>query len=97
MKDSQYPRVVKPMPEKPAKAISPIPGTLDKNYLFSRIAVIIEKRRNRAITCANSEMAEMFRDIRHFINTTILGDNRVEYGRPIFPAPSSKLTGSDYV
>jgi hypothetical protein len=88
---------VKPMSKKPAKTISPIPGTLDENYLFSRIAVIIEKRRNRAITCASSEMAGMFRDIRHFINTTILGDNRVEYGRLIFPSPPGKLAGSDYV
>jgi hypothetical protein len=57
----------------------------------------IERRRNRAITCASSEMAGVFRDIRHFINTAILGDNRVEYGRLIFPSPSEKLAGSDHV
>jgi hypothetical protein len=83
--------------KKPAKAISPIPGPLDENHPFSRIAVIIEKRRNRAVFHVGNETAVMFRDIRHFINIAILGDNRVEYGRPVFLAPLGKLAGSDYV
>jgi hypothetical protein len=46
-KDGQYPRAVKPMPEKPAKAISPI------------IASIIETSRRTAYTAINIEMVLM--------------------------------------
>jgi hypothetical protein len=85
------------MPKKQPKPIDPMTAIADENYLFSRIAVIIEKRRNRAISHVNNETVVIFRDIRHFINTTILGDNRVEYGRRILPAPSEKFAGNDYV
>jgi predicted nuclease of restriction endonuclease-like (RecB) superfamily len=80
------------MLKKPAKAIPPIPGNLDENYLFSRIAAIIEKRKNRMSARISNETVMMFWEIGNFINTTILGDSRAEYGKQIFPTLSGKLT-----
>jgi hypothetical protein len=64
---------------------------VDENYLFFQIAAIIEKRKNRAVARVSSETAVMFWEIGQFINTTILGDNRAEYGKRIFPTLSGKL------
>jgi predicted nuclease of restriction endonuclease-like (RecB) superfamily len=79
------------MSKKTAKAIAPTPQTVDENYLFSHIAAIIDKRKNRAAACVSSETAVMFWEIGQFINATILDDNRAEYGKRIFPTLSGKL------
>jgi predicted nuclease of restriction endonuclease-like (RecB) superfamily len=80
------------MPEKPPKSIAPIPATVDENHLFSQIAAIIEKRKSRAAARINSETVMMFWEIGDFINASILGNDRAEYGKRIFPTLSGKLT-----
>jgi hypothetical protein len=78
------------MPKKLTKATAPTPVMLDENYLFSYIAAIIEKRKNKAAARVSSEIVVIFWEIGHFINTPILGDDRVEYGKRTFPTLSGK-------
>jgi hypothetical protein len=85
------------MPKKPAKTIAPTQETVGENYLFSQITAIIEKRKNQAAAPVSSEATIIFWEIGHFINTTLLGDSRAEYGKQIFPTLSGKLPRSDYV
>ncbi|MDR2653634.1 MAG: hypothetical protein LBC68_15255 [Prevotellaceae bacterium] len=85
------------MPKKPAQIIATLPETVDKKYLFFQTTAIIEKGKNMAAVRASSATAVMFWKIGHFINTTLLGDNRAEYGKQIFPTLPGKLSGGDYV
>ena len=78
------------MPKKPTKAIALAPAVFDEN-LFSQIAKIIENRKTAAAAYANHEINIMFWEIGNIINTAILGDNRAEYGKRIFPTLSGKL------
>jgi hypothetical protein len=79
------------MPKKQPKTISPMPVTTDENYHFPQIATIIEKKINMADARVNNETVMMFWGIGHFINTPIIGDNRAEYGKRIFPTLPGKF------
>jgi hypothetical protein len=78
------------------KGIQPI-NPISETILFEHISKIVEKRRNRAAACVTCETAMMFWETGHFINITLPGDNRAEYGKRIFSAMPGKLSGGDYV
>ncbi len=60
------------------------------NY-FQIFSSIIEKRKFSVVTTANSQLILMFLDIGHYINLTILKDDRTEYGKKKLPTVSTKL------
>jgi hypothetical protein len=69
------------MPKETVKVIASIPAAIDENYLFSQISAIIEKRKNRVAARVSNKKAMMFWEIGPFVNTSILDNNRTEYGK----------------
>jgi predicted nuclease of restriction endonuclease-like (RecB) superfamily len=59
--------------------------------LFERIASIIEKRKSRAGSYANREVALMYWEVGRYINSVVLDFERAEYGKQIFSTLSRKL------
>ena len=64
---------------------------IDEAILFERVAAIIENRKSRAATHANSEVTLMYWEVGHYINTNVLGNQRAAYGKQILTALSVKL------
>ena len=60
-----------------------MPDTEQENILFSNVSEIIESRKFNAISLANSQVVLMFWEIGKYINSTILGMERAEYGKQI--------------
>ncbi|MCL2712521.1 MAG: PDDEXK nuclease domain-containing protein [Methanomassiliicoccaceae archaeon] len=67
---------------------------VDENALFDRISAIIENRKCRAATYANQEITMMFWEVGQYINSTVLNNQRAEYGKKILPTLSAKLTAA---
>ena len=65
--------------------------TVDEDTLFTRVAEIIEGRKNRAMIHANQETTMMFWEVGHYINSIVLGDKRAEYGKRIVATLSPQL------
>jgi len=64
---------------------------VDEIALFEHIAAIIEKRKYQAYAHANQETTLMFWEVGAYINSTVLGDKRAEYGKKILPTLAAKL------
>ena len=63
----------------------------DENQVFSSISYIIENRKFRAVSSANSQVIAMFWEIGKYINLNILEDARADYGKRILSTVSTKL------
>ena len=63
----------------------------NETTLFQQISKIIETRKNRAGTYANREVTLMYWEVGRYINNSILGNKRAEYGKEIFSTLSRKL------
>jgi predicted nuclease of restriction endonuclease-like (RecB) superfamily len=73
--------------------------TAPENSLFSNVAQIIEKRKINIVSTVNSQIVLMFWEIGTYINTTILGLERAEYGKKIVATLSRQLMekyGNEY-
>ena len=66
-------------------------GVIDETAIFEHIAAIIENRKYRAASYANSEVTLMYWEVGHYINSAILDFKRAEYGKKIFSTLSRKL------
>ena len=64
---------------------------IDEAILFERVAAIIENRKSRAASYANSEVTLMYWEVGRYINSVILDFKRAEYGKRIFATLSRKL------
>ena len=64
---------------------------VDETALFERVSAIIENRKHRIQTTANSEATLMFWEVGQYINSVILGNKRAEYGKKILPGLAAKL------
>jgi predicted nuclease of restriction endonuclease-like (RecB) superfamily len=64
---------------------------IDETTLFQQISKIIESRKNRAGKYINQEATMMYWDIGQYINSSILGNKRAEYGKQVFSKVSAKL------
>ena len=65
---------------------------IDEDSLFVRISKIIEKRKHRAGTYVNREIALMYWEIGQHIGSVLLGGERAEYGKRIVATLSQQLT-----
>ena len=54
-----------------------------EDILFSNVAQIIERRKVNAVSIANSQIVLMFWEIGKYINCTVLGMERAEYGKKL--------------
>ena len=63
----------------------------DESSLFAHIAEIIETRKSRAGAYANREVTLMYWEIGRYINATLLGGKRAEYGKQIIAILSQQL------
>ena len=64
---------------------------LDETVLFEKVAAIIESRKSRAASYANSEITLMYWEVGKYINSVVLDFKRAEYGKNIFATLSRKL------
>jgi len=62
------------------------------NLIFFNVSEIIESRKFNAMSVANSQIVLMFWEIGKYINSTILGMERAEYGKRIVVTLSQQLT-----
>jgi len=67
---------------------------IDESTLFKCISEIIENRKFRAATYANSEVTLMYWEVGRYINSVILDFKRAKYGEKIFATLSRKLVES---
>jgi predicted nuclease of restriction endonuclease-like (RecB) superfamily len=65
-----------------------VPG---EDALFQRVSEIIESRKSRAASAANSEVTMMFWEVGHYINSYILDGERAAYGEEIVATLSPQL------
>lgn len=65
---------------------------VDEVALLQRVAAIIENRKARAGAYANREITLMYWEVGHYINSTLLGGERAEYGKRIVATLSQQLT-----
>ena len=56
---------------------------IDEVALYERVVEIIENRKFRAASCANSEITLMFWEVGYHIDSILLDGERAEYGRRI--------------
>ncbi|MDR0842398.1 MAG: PDDEXK nuclease domain-containing protein [Acidobacteriota bacterium] len=56
---------------------------VDEARLFERVSAIIENRKARAASRANSEVTMMFWEVGHLVNLNTLGGERASYGEKI--------------
>jgi len=66
-------------------------NTEQVSILFSNVSEIIESRKFNAISVANSQVVLMFWEIGKYVNSTILGMERAEYGKQIVVTLSRQL------
>ena len=66
---------------------------VEETALLERIFAIIENRKYRAATAANSEVTLMFWEVGQVISTVTLDNKRAAYGKKILTELASKLTG----
>jgi len=64
---------------------------IDENAIFERVSEIIENRKTRATTYANSEITLMFWEIGRYVNSVILDSKRAAYGKRIVATLSQQL------
>jgi len=70
-----------------------------ENILFSNVSQIIEQRKFNIASTANNQIVLMFWEIGKYINSTILGMERAEYGKRIVSTLSTQLAqkyGNEY-
>jgi hypothetical protein len=60
--------------------------------LFEYVSAIIENRKFRAYTAANSEATLMFWKVGHYINSVVLDEKRAVYGKKILATLSPQLS-----
>jgi predicted nuclease of restriction endonuclease-like (RecB) superfamily len=68
-----------------------ISETIDEAALYKRVVEIIEKRKFRAASYANSEITLMFWEVGHHIGSVLLDGERAKYGRRIVATLSQQL------
>ena len=56
---------------------------IDEAALFERVSAIIENRKFRAQTAANSEATLMFWEVGQYVNSVVLDAKRAAYGKQI--------------
>ena len=66
-------------------------AAIDESALFERVAAIIENRKTRAGAYANCEVTLMYWEVGHYINATLLGGERAEYGKRIVATLAQQL------
>jgi len=64
---------------------------IDETTLFERVSEIIENRKFRALSYANSEATVMFWEIGNYINSFVLDSQRATYGKQIVATLSQQL------
>ena len=64
---------------------------IDEIELFKRVSEIIENRKFRAQTSANSEATLMFWEVGQYVNSVILTEKRAAYGKQIVATLSLQL------
>ena len=64
---------------------------IDEIELFKRVSEIIENRKFRAQTAANSEATLMFWEVGQYVNSVILDEKRAAYGKQIVATLSLQL------
>jgi hypothetical protein len=64
---------------------------IDEISLYEHVVEIIEKRKFRAASYANSEITLMFWEVGHHTNSILLGGERAEYGKRIVATLSQQL------
>jgi hypothetical protein len=65
---------------------------IDEVALYKCVVEIIENRKFRAASYANSEVTMMFWEVGHYIGSVLLDGERAEYGRQIVATLSQQLT-----
>ena len=66
--------------------------TEQENVLFSNVAQIIEQRKFNIVSTANNQIVLMYWEIGKYINSSVLGMERAEYGKRIVATVSRQLT-----
>jgi len=66
---------------------------IDETALFEYVSAIIENRKFRAQTAANSEVTLMYWEIGHHVNSVVLDGDRAAYGKQIVATLSLQLLG----
>ena len=64
---------------------------IDEIVLFKQVSAIIENRKHRAVSSANSEITMMYWEVGKYIGSVILDFKRADYGKKIFSTLSRKL------
>jgi predicted nuclease of restriction endonuclease-like (RecB) superfamily len=65
--------------------------TVDEKALFERVSAIIENRKTRARSSANSEATLMFWEVGNYVNSVVLDAKRAAYGKQIVATLSPQL------
>jgi len=81
------------MPKKSKKQeiISQNTNMIDESALFEKVSAIIENRKYRAASYANSEVTIMFWEVGKYIGSVLLGGERAAYGKQIVTTLSQQL------
>ena len=81
------------MPKKSKKQeiISQNINMIDESALFEKVSAIIENRKYRAASYANSEVTLMFWEVGKYIGSVLLGGERAAYGKQIVTTLSQQL------
>ena len=64
---------------------------IDETAFFNHVSAIIENRKFRAQTAANSEATLMFWEIGQYVNSVIINAKRAAYGKKIVATLSPQL------
>jgi predicted nuclease of restriction endonuclease-like (RecB) superfamily len=64
---------------------------IDENTLFEHVSAIIENRKSRAASYANSEATQMFWEVGRYVNSVMLDSKRAAYGQQIVATLSQQL------
>jgi predicted nuclease of restriction endonuclease-like (RecB) superfamily len=72
-------------------SLFPQEGTIDETVLFERVTAIIENRKFRAASYANSETTLMFWEVGQYVDSVLLDGDRAAYGRRIVATLSQQL------
>jgi hypothetical protein len=64
---------------------------IDEGALFERVSAIIENRKFRAQSAANSEATLMFWEVGQYVNSVVLFEKRAAYGKQIVATLSLQL------
>lgn len=78
--------------QKNTNAAATVVDAVDEAALLQCVAAIIENRKARAGAYANREITLMYWEVGHYINSTLLGGERAEYGKRIVATLSQQLT-----